>query len=71
MITQAYVWMLAELYLKPKDDPDASSDDNNDCCCGIATGLEVINHKADEKADGPKCKHETDRACYKDDCNSH
>lgn len=71
MITQAYVWMLAELYLKPKDDPDASNKNHKDCRCDIAAGLEVIDHEADDEADGLECKHEDNRACDKDNCNSH
>jgi hypothetical protein len=71
MITQAYVWMLAELYLKPPNDPDSDGSDSQYCGGDVTASSEVINHEPDETTDKLKSKHESNRACNKDENHSH
>ncbi|MEO9458802.1 MAG: hypothetical protein ABJ236_13390 [Lentilitoribacter sp.] len=71
MITQAYVWMLAELYLKAPNNPNPDCNGSQDSGCDVATSSEVVNHETDENADKLECKHEDNRACNKDENCSH
>lgn len=63
MITQAYVWMLAELYLKAPNNPNPDCNGGQDSGGNITTSSEVINHEPDENADKLECKHEDNCAC--------
>ena len=67
MITQGYVWMLAEIYLGTKDNPDACSEDEENTGANHAASSEMENHKARTEANRFKSKHEDTRACDEDE----